>query len=69
MTMAEGDLRRGNMKFVRSATIDARPPPLAMSGALGGCAKNLLSTPFNIALTILIGLLLAWVNPAWLNFC
>jgi len=68
MTMAEGDLAVANIKFVRSATIDARPPPLAMSGALGWLRKNLLSTPFNIALTILIVLLLAWVIPGLAKF-
>jgi general L-amino acid transport system permease protein len=68
MTMAEGDLAVAKMKFVRGATIDARPPPLAMSGALGWLRANLLSTPFNIALTILIGLLLAWVIPGLVKF-
>ena len=56
--------------FVRRATIAPRPPPAAMTGALGWLRANLLSTPFNIALTILIGLLLAWVDSRIAsNFC
>ena len=36
---------------------------MAMTGAVGWLRQNLLSTPFNIALTILIALLLIWVIP------
>ncbi len=68
MTMAEGDLAVAEIKFVRSAAIEARPPPAAMSGAIGWLRANLLSSPFNIALTILIGLLLAWVIPELAKF-
>ena len=48
MTMAEGDLAVTEIKFVRGATISARPPPAAMTGALGWLRANLLSSPFNI---------------------
>jgi general L-amino acid transport system permease protein len=68
MTMAEGDLAVAELAFVRRGQIDARPPPKAMTGALGWLRDNLLSTPFNIALTILIALLLAWVLPELLRF-
>jgi general L-amino acid transport system permease protein len=68
MTMAEGDLAVAEIKFVRGATILARAPPAAMRGALGWLRENLLSTPFNIALTILIVLLLAWVIPDLVKF-
>ncbi len=68
MTMAEGDLAVTEIKFVRVAAIEARPPPAAMAGAIGWLRANLLSTPTNIALTILIVLLLAWVIPGLVKF-
>ncbi len=39
-----------------------------MRGAVGWLRENLLSTPFNIALTIFIALLLAWIIPDLLRF-
>jgi general L-amino acid transport system permease protein len=68
MTMAEGDLAVTEVHFVRGQTIEARPPPAAMTGAIGWVRENLLSTPFNIALTILVALLLLWVIPGLVNF-
>ena len=68
MTMAEGDLAVTELAFVRRAAIAPRLPPTAMTGALGWLRDNLLSTPFNIALTILIALLLAWVIPELVKF-
>ena len=32
MTMSEGELAVAEIHFVRGATIDARPPPMAMRG-------------------------------------
>lgn len=68
MTMAEGDLAVTQLHFVRDAAIAARPPPAAMTGAIGWLRQNLLSSPFNIVLTILVALLLAWLIPALANF-
>jgi len=68
MTMAEGDLAVAEIAFVRRATIAPQPPPTTMTGALGWLRNNLFSTPFNIALTILIGLLLAWAVPEMVRF-
>jgi general L-amino acid transport system permease protein len=68
MTMAEGDLAVTELNFVRGEAIAARPPPAAMTGAIGWLRENLLSTPFNIVLTILVALLLAWMIPALVNF-
>jgi general L-amino acid transport system permease protein len=68
MTMAEGHLTVAEIKFVRAAAIEARPPPATMTGALGWLRANLLSTPLNIALTILIALLLAWAIPELVKF-
>src|SRR6476619_1142321 len=68
MTMAEGDLAVSEIAFVRGGNIAPRPPPTAMTGVLGWLREKLFSTRFNIALTILIGLLFAWVIPELLKF-
>ncbi len=68
MTMAEGDLAVTELHFVRGEVIAPRSPPAAMTGAFGWVRANLLSTPFNIALTVIIGLLLAWVIPELIRF-
>jgi general L-amino acid transport system permease protein len=68
MTMSEGDLAVFEMKFVRSDVIEQQPPPAAMTGAIGWIRGNLLSSPFNIVLTILLGLLAAWIIPDLLRF-
>jgi general L-amino acid transport system permease protein len=68
MTMAEGDLAATEIAFVRSTTIAQRPPPALMTGAIGWVRQNLLSTPFNIALTVIIALLFAWVVPELVKF-
>lgn len=68
MTMSEGDLAVTEIAYVRRATIAQQPAPRSMTGAIGWIRENLLSTPFNIALTIVIGLLLAWMIPAIVNF-
>jgi general L-amino acid transport system permease protein len=68
MTMAEGDLAVTEIAFVRKGNIAPRPPPAAMTGALGWLRENLLSTPFNIALTMLIVLLFAWAVPELVKF-
>jgi len=68
MTMAEGDLAVTELAFVRRSTIAPRPPPATMTGALGWLRENLLSSAFNIVLTILIVLLLAWAIPEIVKF-
>jgi general L-amino acid transport system permease protein len=68
MTMAEADFAVTDIRFVRSAAIESRPAPATMSGALGWVRANLLSSPFNIALTIVIVLLLAWVFEELVRF-
>jgi general L-amino acid transport system permease protein len=68
MTMSEGDLAVAEIRFVRGATVDPMPPPMAMRGAVGWVRENLLSSRFNIILTILIGLLFAWIIPDLVRF-
>ncbi len=68
MTMSEGDLAVAQIKFVRDAAIESQPPPLAMRGAVGWLRENLVSTKFNVILTILIALLLLWIIPDLIRF-
>src|SRR6478736_2575748 len=68
MTMSEGDLAVAELAFVRHTTIAPRPPPATMTGAFGWVRANLLSSPFNIVLTILIVGLLAWAIPEIVKF-
>ena len=68
MTQSEGDLAVTELHFVRQYNIAPQPPPAAMTGAIGWLRENLLSTPFNIALTAIIALLLLWVIPELVKF-
>jgi general L-amino acid transport system permease protein len=68
MTMAEGDLAVAELAFVRHSTIAPQPPPMRMTGAIGWLRENLFSSVFNITLTILIALLLAWIIPELAKF-
>ena len=68
MTMSEGDLAVAELAFMRHTTIAPRPPPATMTGAFGWMRANLLSSPFNIVLTILIVGLLAWAIPEIVKF-
>jgi general L-amino acid transport system permease protein len=68
MTMSEGDLAVTELAFVRHSAIAPQPPPLAMSGPIGWLRQNLFSSPFNIALTIVIALLFAWIIPDLVKF-
>ena len=68
MTMSEGDLAVTELAFVRHSAIAPQQPPLAMSGPIGWLRQNLFSSPFNIALTIVIALLFAWIVPDLVKF-
>jgi general L-amino acid transport system permease protein len=68
MTMAEGELSIAKLHFVRDQQLPALPPPRRMTGATGWIRENLLSTPFNIALTVLIVALLLWAVPHLVRF-
>jgi len=68
MTMSEGDLAVTEIAFVRHATIPPQPAPMTMTGVVGWLRENLFSSPFNIALTILLALLFAWVIPDLIRF-
>ena len=68
MTMSEGDLAVTELHFVRDAALEPQPAPASMTGATGWLRENLVSTPFNIVLTLLIVLLLVWAIPVLLKF-
>jgi len=68
VTMSEGELAVAEQHFVRRQQLSPQPPPVRLTGAVGWLRANLLSTPFNIILTALIAVLLAWVVPAIVNF-
>jgi general L-amino acid transport system permease protein len=55
-------------EFVAGAPAPVLPPPLAHSGVVGWVRENLLSSPFNVALTVLSGFLILWVVPPLINF-
>lgn len=68
MTMSEGELAVTELHFVRKETLEQQPPPASMSGVIGWVRENLLSSPLNIIMTILIALLFAWIVPELLKF-
>jgi general L-amino acid transport system permease protein len=66
--MSEGDLAVAEIAFVRRTPIDSLPPPPATAGALGWVRANLLSSPFNIGLTIVCAVLLYWILSSVVDF-
>jgi general L-amino acid transport system permease protein len=68
MTMAEGELAIAEVAFVQREPVAVLPPPLAMRGAWGWLRANLLSSPFNIALTAVTLALIVWVASALIDF-
>src|SRR5882672_4394297 len=68
MTQSEGELAVAELTFVRRYHLQPQPPPARMTGAVGWLRANLLSTPFNIALTVIIALLLVWAIPEAVKF-
>nr|WP_245434317.1 amino acid ABC transporter permease [Pseudolabrys taiwanensis] len=68
MAMSDTELVPTGPAFVRREFLPAQPPPVRMTGAFGWMRENLFSSAFNIVLTILIALLLAWVVPEIVRF-
>jgi general L-amino acid transport system permease protein len=66
-TRTDANLMEGP-SFVRLKPFDPLPPPLAASGAIGWLRQNLFSSAFNIALTVLCVLLVAWLVPPLVGF-
>jgi len=56
------------VQFLRQAPAPNLPPPASRAGMLGWLRTNLFSSPFNIALTLLAILFIAWIVPPLLRF-
>ena len=56
------------VSFLRQTPAARLPPPALRGGVAGWLRANLLSSPFNIALTLLCVLLIAWVMPPLIRF-
>jgi general L-amino acid transport system permease protein len=54
--------------YVRATGVDAMPAPAVTTGVVGWVRANLLSSPANIALTLLSVLLLYWIVPPFIEF-
>ncbi|MBH0236579.1 amino acid ABC transporter permease [Methylobrevis albus] len=54
--------------YVSTQELPALPPPDAGRGAVAWLRTNLFATPLNSALTIAVGLLLAWALPPIINW-
>ena len=68
MTMSEGQLAIDDIRYLQRQTIAPQTPPAMHTGAIGWLRANLLSTPFNIALTIIVALLLIWAIPEAIRY-
>lgn len=68
MSMSDTEMMPSETRFVRGEFLPALPAPKRMTGTFGWMRENLFSSLFNIVLTILIVLLLAWVVPAIVKF-
>jgi len=68
MTMAEGELAIAELAYVRREPVAALPPPPQMRGARGWLRANLLSSPFNIVLTIISVALIIWIAKTLIEF-
>jgi len=56
------------VSFLRQTPAARLPPPALRDGVAGWLRANLFSSPFNIALTLLCVLLIAWVVPPLVRF-
>src|SRR5215468_4728778 len=58
----------GPKGYVRATPVESMPAPAATTGVIGWIRANLLSSPTNIALTIISALLILWVVPPIIEF-
>ena len=57
-----------NGSYVRSTPVEAKSAPAATTGVVGWVRANLLSSPSNIALTVISILLVIWIVPPFIEF-
>jgi general L-amino acid transport system permease protein len=58
----------GDQSYLRDVPVKPLSSPATRRGAVGWLRANLLSSPFNIALTLLCLVLIAWVVPPFVRF-
>ena len=68
MTMAEGDLARAEIAFVRDAYIAPLPPPPGTTGPVGWLRANLFSSAFNTVLTLVTLAFVVWLGTGIFDF-
>jgi len=56
------------VQFLRQAPAATLPPPSSRTGVFGWLRVNLFSSPFNIALTLIAILFIAWMVPPLIRF-
>ena len=56
------------VQFLRQAAAPSLPPPASRAGMLGWLRANLFSSPFNIALTLIAIVFIAWAVPPLIRF-
>jgi general L-amino acid transport system permease protein len=56
------------VQFLRQTPAASLPPPSSRAGVFGWLRVNLLSSPFNIALTLIAILFIAWIVPPLIRF-
>ena len=56
------------VSFLRQTPAARLPPPALRGGIAGWLRANLFSSPFNVALTLLCALLIAWAVPPLIRF-
>ncbi|MGL5116567.1 MAG: ABC transporter permease subunit, partial [Beijerinckiaceae bacterium] len=67
--MTDASLSSGkSAAYLRSGEPPVLPPPMAVSGPVAWIRDNLISSPFNIAMTILSAFLIWMIVPPFLNF-
>jgi general L-amino acid transport system permease protein len=59
---------KASRHYIRHDLAEALPPPMAVSGPVAWIRDNLISSPFNIMMTAIAGLLIWWLVPPFLNF-
>ena len=68
MAIATQDSVTARAAYVRATPVEAKPAPAATTGVVGWVRANLLSSPSNIALTIISILLVIWIVPPFIEF-
>ncbi|MFM9973863.1 MAG: amino acid ABC transporter permease [Beijerinckiaceae bacterium] len=59
---------KASRHYLRRELAQALPPPMAVSGPVAWIRDNLISSRFNIVMTIVSALLIYWLIPPVLNF-